>query len=55
MPSCVAWKKDKRQVCEKLQVSEDALQSVHRDLAHQKRMHDAATTRLLTRIDDLQS
>ena len=36
-------------------MSDDALQSVRQVLAHQKRMHDDATTRLRTRIHDLQA
>ena len=32
-----------RQTCETLQVTEDALLSARRDLAHQKKMHDDAT------------
>ena len=46
---------DECQICEKLRVSEDALQPARRDLEHQKRVHNDAAAHLHTRIDDLQS
>ena len=54
----VQWrrlKEDHRQLCEKLQVLEEALQSADRDLAHQKRMHGAVTGCLQARYEDLQT
>ena len=43
-----------RQMCDTLQASEDALRSARQDLVHQRKMHDAATECLQSRIDDLQ-
>ena len=44
-----------RQVCERLQVLKEALQSARRDLGHEKHMHDDAVARVGARIDDLQA
>ena len=43
-----------RQTCDTLQATEDALRSARQDLVHQRKMHNAATERLQSRIDDLQ-
>ena len=43
----------KRQTCDTLQATEDALRSAREDLVHQRKMHDAATERLHSPIDDL--
>ena len=45
--------KDHRQVCEKLQALEDAVQTACRELARQKWIHHNAATRLQARIHDL--
>ena len=43
-----------RQTCDTLQAMEDALCSACQDLVHQRKLHDAATERLQSRIDDVQ-
>ena len=43
-----------RQTCDTLQGTEDALRSGRQDLVHQRKMHDAATERPQSHIDDLQ-
>ena len=42
------------QTCDTLHATEDALRLARQDLVHQRKMHDAATERLQSRIDDLQ-
>ena len=43
-----------RQTCDTLQATEDALRSAREGPIHQRKLHDAATEHLQSRIDDLQ-
>ena len=43
-----------RQTSDTLQATENALRLARQDLVHQRKMHDAATERLQSRINDLQ-
>ena len=43
-----------RHTCDTLQTTEDAQRSARQDLVHQRKMHDVATERLQSRIDDVQ-